>query len=368
MVKKEKFEKTSTSTREYFNSPAVNQSRLKLLLGNNPDAYNSVETPEMYFVEKDHFVIGDAIDCRLTCPEEYEERFYESKLVSKPSDTMKSMIHLIFDTHKMSLTPDEKPIISMQDLPSELIVFALDEHGYQKYWKEQTRINKVLESQDYWEEIIYSIGKTILSQEDVDVITNTEMSLRSNPLCAHLFQTPPAHIKVFYQFPIFFDVSGHSCKGLLDIVVVNYKDKTIQIIDVKTLSRDTLYFPSQFKKFRYDIQGAFYYVGMNIFKQGFKDVEDFTVLNPVFLVESTVKPGNPLMFSMSDVLIDQACHGSYPFHFNDDEKAPIIRHEITGFLSLLHDLTFYTEHGFSKKKEIVVNNGKFTINHSYIAE
>lgn len=357
----------SMPTSAYYEAQGVNQSRLKLLLRNNPEEYNQVQEPELYFQEKEHFVIGDAIDCKLTCPEEFDTRFYVSTLLSKPSDTMISIIRYIFDTFK-DRYPDKfisSTFVGMASLPEfkAIIIESLDAHEYQKNWKTETRINKVLEHHAYWAELVDSDNKTILSQEDMSTITQVEMSLKSNPLCAHLFQTPRQGIEIFYQFPIFFEYEGHDCKGLLDIVVINHKERTIQIIDVKTLSRDTLYFPYQYKKFRYDIQGAFYYVGILKMFSNLDTLKDYKVEKPQFLVESTIKPGTPLIYTMESSAIAQAIDGEDAIL--DTYTYITLRPKVIGFRELLQDLTFYQENGFSKKRNIVENNNQFYLDSSY---
>ena len=83
---------------EYYNDSRLSQSKLKLLLGNNPNLFNTVAEPKLYFEEKKYFLIGDGVDCQLTRPiTEYAEKFHISNVENKPSDTMKSIINQIYD-------------------------------------------------------------------------------------------------------------------------------------------------------------------------------------------------------------------------------------------------------------------------------
>ena len=345
---------------EYYTNPAISQSKLKLLLGPNPNIFNTIQEPELYFEEKKHFLIGDAVDIQLTRSiEEFNQKFHISNLQNKPSDTIKSIVNQVYN-HVREIHGRE---IQTIDRYSNAILDACNDHNYQSRWIDNTRISKVVEAWEYWEDLKSAEGKTVLSSEENDLISQIVMSIRTSPNTSKYFQTSK-DIEVLYQLAIYFPCQGVDCKALLDMVVINHKEKTIQPIDIKTMGDQSIYFPKSLRQRRYDIQAAFY--TQAIFQWCIMQDKylDYKILNFKFIVESTVNPGNPLVFTCSDELLKIGREGrvdEYVRIFNvfdhRHEKLP----EIKGFQQLIEDYKWYMENDFEKNRKIVESQGEFNI-------
>ena len=90
----------------------------------------------------------------------------------------------------------------------------------------------------------------------------------------------------------------------------------------------------------------------------------YTFLDFKFIVESTVNPGNPLIFTCSDELLKIGREGrvdEYVRIFNvfdhRHEKLP----EIKGFQQLIEDYKWYMENEFEKNRKVVESQGEFDI-------
>lgn len=345
---------------EYYTNPAISQSKLKLLLGPNPNIFNTIQEPELYFEEKKHFLIGDAVDIQLTrSMEEFNQKFHISNLQNKPSDTIKSIVNQVYD-HVRKIYGRE---IQTIDRYADAILDACNDHNYQSRWIDNTRISKVVEAWEYWEDLKSAEGKTVLSSEENDLISQIVMSIRTSPNTSKYFQTSK-DVEVLYQLAIYFPCQGVDCKALLDMVVIDHKEKTIQPIDIKTMGDQSIYFPKSLRQRRYDIQAAFY--TQAIFKWCIMQDKylDYKILNFKFIVESTVNPGNPLVFTCSDELLKIGREGrvdEYVRIFNvfdhRHEKLP----EIKGFQQLIEDYKWYMENEFEKNRKIVESQGEFNI-------
>ena len=341
---------------EYYTNPAISQSKLKLLLGPNPNIFNTIQEPELYFEEKKHFLIGDAVDIQLTrSMEEFNQKFHISNLQNKPSDTIKSIINQVYD-HVREIYGRE---IQTIDRYADAILDACNDHNYQSRWIDNTRISKVVEAWEYWEDLKSAEGKTVLSSEENDLISQIVMSIRTSPNTSKYFQTSK-DVEVLYQLAIYFPCQGVDCKALLDMVVINHKEKTIQPIDIKTMGDQTIYFPKSLRQRRYDIQAAFYTEAL----KSKKVYDTYKILPFKFIVESTVNPGNPLIFTCSDELLKIGREGrvdEYVRIFNvfdhRHEKLP----EIKGFQQLIEDYKWYMENDFEKNRKIVESQGEFNI-------
>ena len=351
---------------DYYTNPAISQSQLKLLLGPDPSIFNTIQEPDLYFEEKKHFLIGDGVDIQLTQSlEAFNEKFHVSNIQNKPSDTIKSIVNQVYDLVKEEVGPlADKGLL--RDHTSK-IIDSCNDHNYQPNWKTETRVAKVGESWEYWEDLKAAEGKQVLSQEENDLISQIVMSIRTNPTTSKYFETSK-DVEILDQLAIYFSYCGIDCKALLDRVVVDHKNKTIQPIDFKTMGDQTIYFPKSLRQRRYDIQAAFYTEAL----KSKKEYETYEILPFKFIVESTVNPGNPLVFTCSSELLRIGQFGapktdiygkiSSSGYDHMSEYKSISTSEIKGFHQLIEDYKWYLENGFEKKREIVEAQGEFQIN------
>ena len=346
---------------EYYNDSRLSQSKLKLLLGNNPNLFNTVAEPKLYFEEKKYFLIGDGVDCQLTRPiTEYAEKFHVSNIENKPSDTMKSIINQIYDEARS--VESAQAVGSLRDpLYTETIVEVLNSHGYQSNWKEATRIAKVYEAWEYWDDLRAGEGKTILSAEEDSLISQIVMSIKTNDVTRPYFEQNEGE-EILYQVPIFFTIEEVECKGLLDMIRINHITKTIEPIDIKTLGDNTLNFPKALRQRRYDIQGAFYTEGLRQTYPG------YTILPFKFIVESTTNPGTPLVYTMDTQLLETGKYGRSGIKLKGISQDSLMQvyygriENIKGYLQLIEEYKWYLENGFDRHIKIVNAQGEFTVN------
>ena len=347
---------------DYYINPAISQSQLKLLLGPDPSIFNTIQEPDLYFEEKKHFIIGNGVDIQLTRPiEEFNQKFHISNLQNKPSDTIKSIVNQVYDRVK-----ETYPNIETIQNYNNAILDACNDHNYQPNWKTETRIAKIIEAWEYWEDLKQAEGKVVLSQEENDLISQIVMSIRTNPTTSKYFETSK-DVEILDQLAIYFSYCDIDCKALLDRVIVDHKNKTIQPIDFKTMGDQTLYFPKSLRQRRYDIQAAFYMQALFQWCIQQDKYLDYKILNFKFIVESTVNPGNPLVFTCSSELLDIGKNGRQPYKLCDkpyisSEYITYMKFdEIKGFHQLIEDYKWYMENDFEKNRKIVESQGEFQL-------
>ncbi len=348
---------------DYYINPAISQSQLKLLLGPDPSIFNTIQEPDLYFEEKKHFIIGDGVDIQLTRPiEEFNQKFHISNLQNKPSDTIKSIVNQVYDYVK---EVNGTNILTI-DKYTEAILDSCNNHNYQPNWKSETRIAKVVEAWEYWEDLKAAEGKVVLSQEENDLISQIVMSIRTNPTTSKYFETSK-DVEILDQLAIYFSYCGIDCKALLDRIIIDHKNMTIQPIDFKTMGDQTIYFPKSLRQRRYDIQAAFYTEAL----KSKKEYETYKILPFKFIVESTINPGNPLVFTCSQELLRIGQFGAPKTYLygkivsegydHMSEYKSMVTLEIKGFHQLIEDYKWYMEKDFETKREIVESQGEFQL-------
>jgi hypothetical protein len=386
---------------EYFGSGRLNQSKLKNII--KGVSYLEKDEKKLYYEEKGHFIIGSAVDTILSQGDLAFERQYHPSLVKKPSDAIKSIVQWVFDNY-------EVPGVQELQYLERYILDACDYHAYQKNWKEETRINKIiLEGSSYFSDLIQSKGKQVISKIENDIIDNIVMSFRSHKFTAEYFKDEK-DVDIFYQVPIYFTYMGEDCKALLDMIIIDRYNEVIYPIDFKTTGGNVLSFPGAVKSLRYDIQAAFYTEALlsltapnkenpaGLSRAGellFPKLKGYKIYPFQFMVETTgftvdkitgevnYHQGSPLMFTLSEeqrkigkfgrpeLNLMGSTHDdreTYRFLAGTDEQSTekVYLHEIkyakiAGFIDGIGLFKWYEENGYEFDKEVIENNGNIII-------
>jgi hypothetical protein len=370
---------TKKETLEYFESSALGQSKLKLLLGDLGSFHKEFDS------SAEHFMIGSAVDCILTNSiEAFQEEYYISSVEKLPSEAIVEILGLVHNDllqdyaehleviqgqdESVPVTPFHEFVGELKDW-SAYILDACEKTGWQPRWGADAKLKNIVEpGSAYFLDLCLAFGKTVISQTQAETIKSIVRSLENNPRTARFFdrvffESMP-DITMYYQFPIYFEYRGVQCKALLDMVIVERNDEgkilSITGIDLKTMNGNTYYFPSSIKARRYDIQAAWYTLAL---QHHFAVPEGSDVIKPFqFVVESTTYQGKPLNFIVSESLLNMGRFGrrAIPLHetdtFNlfigDGIGNAIIQHEIKGFEQLLDMYIYHSENGFTEEREI----------------
>lgn len=221
--------------KNYRDTPALSQSFLKLVLSNN---VNKKFKPT---IQMD---IGSYLDSLLTAPDLTDDLF-QVGLAKRPSDAIKGFIDDVFKEAVIEndILIDEE---LNTDLNSDIEVWKLEimmkvrEKGYQPKWGDDAIWKSVLtDGQGYWEELVSSQGKILITQEEFENCQNIAQLACSSSITGKYFQDQE-DIDKYYQMPLYWIYENLSCKGLLDILIFEKETKTIYITDVKSTGVSTL--------------------------------------------------------------------------------------------------------------------------------
>jgi hypothetical protein len=366
----------------------MNQSLLKKLISGPLSFTAAKQEPEkkLYYEEKGHFIVGGAVDCNLTQGEEAFKTEYHltEETLKKPSDVIMSIINMAFDEFLPILNKGEMNTneffnaINSHDIWNSLLHNACNNHNYymnrkKETWQEDGRIDTVKKTNydTYLKSLIDAIGKQILSGEETHIVNSMIMSFKTHPNTAKYFDENLYNnndIDIYYQLPIYFEFFNVDCKALLDLTIVNHKDKTIRPLDIKTTRFEPYYFLSALKEGRYDIQAVFYRAALlSLTKIGGK-LEGYVVLPFQFLVETTTSAmiGTPLVFTCSDDILSVGYNGiPKMYNFLQSQETNPIGNTITyketkGLRQLFDDYQYYEAFGYEKRRE-VRRNGEFLL-------
>lgn len=327
---------TEEQLQEYFNSTAINQSALKVIIDPNGGIEKFIEQQDAllnneddFYEEKKHFIVGKGVDCIISQePEAFKNKYHHSDLIKKPSAVVMAIVREVFFLVTQT-TPIDKvlPFVNYKKEIYDVANNIKDEKGKTGYsmnraaptekqlkenplitdwWNYDNRWSSMKFAQEYWADLILADGKQVLDDGEYNTISNIVISLTTHKHTKHLFVDSP-DVDIVFQFPMFWNYLGEDCKGLLDHLIVDHKNQRVRTIDEKTLGDYILRFPNATKKRRYDIQGSFYAFGLskNLDKLSAligKDITGYSLAPLAFVVESTVKQGVPLIFPMTTEL------------------------------------------------------------------
>lgn len=358
---------TDAQIQEYFNNSALNQSAIKVLLKEGMQSFVRkfqmlLTQEELYYEENDSFLVGSAVDYYISQGEEaFKKKYFFSSLQKKPGPKEMSIINQVFDIVSSKVTTTtviengetremvENPIGKIGDYIKE-IYDACNANKYYmnrgrptdkelakaekqkeviagfeivddetakaditistsintEWWNLDSRPKSILATglaQIYWDELITSVGKQILSDEQKNKVDTIINSFFKHTHTSYLFEENK-DIDVIYQMPLYFEVEGVECKILVDMIVADHTNQTITIYDFKTMWSDVLMFKYALRDRRYDIQASFYHWGVNQNLSwignytGWSRIDKYILKGFAFIVESTGNPGVPIIFPM----------------------------------------------------------------------
>ena len=278
--------------KKYYEHEGISQSKLKDL-NLHPKYFKGRDEETEERPLSGAFLLGSAVDCKLTTPELYDEQF------------------AIIDV--------EKPTGQLGYYINRLLLGDTAEEAYDttKAWnggKLRDNIEKFKENFNtsginYFNCVKKAEGKHIMSLEEKNTIDLVCESLLTSDYTKDYFQIPNGNIEIYKQYPIYWEYNDVKCKSLLDFIEINHDDKTIQPLDLKTTGDSVSYFPNSVFKYRYDIQAAFYTYAVGYSFANTYLNEKYTILPFKFIVESTKYPGTPEMFKCSDELLAMGING-----------------------------------------------------------
>lgn len=238
----------------------------------------------------------------MTTPEELDKAFHIS-LLERPRGLMSKFIEKLppglTDNHDVSFYQK-----------------AYEHSGYgmnirtviSNLWKRKEHV-------DFYTELSKSRGKKVLSAEEYETALICKKELVHNPCTKHYFT---GRAKVLYQLPIYFKLvfqqneqPWHFAKGMLDMLVINHAERTIEIIDIKTTRKGADEFPYAFRTYGYYIQAYFYWYAVKELLAGnavspafpsklLEEVKSYTVKAPLFMVVPKVEGKRALLYSLTN--------------------------------------------------------------------
>lgn len=253
-----------------------------------------------YWVDQFAMNHGNAFECLLTYKQHFDELFYISNEDNYSRGSAKSVIKLVFDTLEVYL-----PL----DTLKEPLLLSASQEGYGGSWTEDRIWNSLLKLEVFYEDLWKAKGKTIISRVDYERIQHQVEMVKNHPFTSHIVKSWTG-----FQVPNYFSYNGIEAKRLYDAV------SDTGLYDIKYTNGSVKDFNFSLRKFRYDIQAAWYSYH-----------QDFPLQ---FLVVSHVTNEPPLLYTLSLKDLTVAYEGiskGTATEFIEDMRVPGIKQIINNY-------------------------------------
>lgn len=268
----------SITEEEYRNDPALSYSTLSRFSKEGFHKLNKLFEP----FSTPSTIFGGIVDTLITGTAKDFEDNYIITYLSLDDDTIQ-IIQAIYDTFKSQYNDFMKiPLIQVSQVAKQNGFWPADK------WSDNARYNGLLKKGDvvgYYKFLIESEGKTVITNEQYQDAIKCVQALKTSEATRFYFaeNEPNSSIQRYYQLKFKATFDGIDYRSMLDTCLVDYANKRIYPIDLKTSSHWEDEFYKSFIQFNYQLQSRLYYRNLeaNVRKDDFfKDfeIEDYTFI------------------------------------------------------------------------------------------
>jgi len=270
--------------KQYREDKSINYSTLKAL-AEHPFKAKQIIDGKKIKADETSLSYGSVFDCLLTTPEEFDNEFLVSDLTL--TDTESELFNHLY---KNNLDFESQ---NLYDISLQLNLWS-------NISKKETRLKKIdtiLKQLKNYKSIKYNANtRSIITTEMYNKALEAKYIIQNHEFTSRFFDEK--RYTIIYQVPIYFTHLGHKCKVLVDMLVIDNLDRVVYQIDIKTLSSYTLYFPSNFREYKYYLQACLYHEGIKFYlvENGLSNYR----IEILYLCSSSTDINHPLVFRLSE--------------------------------------------------------------------
>jgi hypothetical protein len=263
-------------------------------------------------VEKENLAanMGRIVETLLMEPEEFDGRFYLSSLASAPTGLMLEFVEALYK-HTAEATDEFGNVTrEFKDIAQDAYV----DSGFKI--KLEAVLGKFIgtDAEIYYKEIreIRGKGLTVVTTREIDNAEKIVQELKTNFATAEIVNlVSSARWEVRNQFQIEgYEVDGHLFKSMMDKVIIDHQDRTIQVYDLKCTWSVENFLEEYYLYRRAYIQAYLYFKACcSMALDENSSCFGFNVLAPKFIVCDSTNYMNPLIYQLWEEDINDAYRG-----------------------------------------------------------
>jgi hypothetical protein len=223
---------------------------------------------------------GSMVDCLITgSQEEFDNLYYVADYPSI-GDKEQLVAKMLYEKYH-----DSYELFSY--IPNDAILSVINEVGWQKNWRDETRVRVLSERiAMYYNLIIQAGNKTVVDSNTYDHILKMVQALKTSPATQGYFadNDSMSPIRRYYQLKFRAKFEGVCYRCMMDLAVVDYEEKKIYPIDLKTSGHKEWDFQDSFEQWSYMIQARLYWRILKANMSNDPYFKDFTLEDFRFIV------------------------------------------------------------------------------------
>jgi hypothetical protein len=245
--------------------------------------------------------MGRIVETLLMEPHLFDERFYMSSCASTPTGLMLDFVEALY-RHTRDATDEDGVVTTPMN---QLLEAAYKESGFKiKY---EAVINKFIgsDAEIYYNEIrrVRTLNLTVVNTMEVSIAEKIVENLRINSTTAPIVNlVSSSRYEVIDQMQIEgYEIDGHPFKSMLDKVVIDHSQKTIQPYDLKCTWNVENFYEEYYLYRRAYIQAYLYYNAMlHLVKNEDSPYYGYTVERLRFIVCDSTNYYQPLIYTLEN--------------------------------------------------------------------
>lgn len=298
----------------YRKLPYINYSACKVFDESRTKFYKEFILKEAVDPKKSYAsILGDLIHCLLLNPEDSDAKFARLGASGTPKPQMKKFADNLWEVTKQSMNERgevSRPMSSLMDEAFNLTAF--DRKGERVEFKGKTVEDVIArfpnEAEEYYKSKRDNFGKDVIDAKTYDLAEKCITELKVNPVTKEIVnRKSDSRYQVFKEHVIVFKYQGQTLKALCDLLIVDTKEKKIELFDLKSSGWDMDSFESRIVKNRYYIQWSLYYKAVESWAQ--ENYPDYQIVPMKFIVVSSDMSENPLIYTTSEKDVTSGLEG-----------------------------------------------------------
>lgn len=224
---------------------------------------------------------------------------------------------------------------------------AINADLFRRIKKDETRIKKFDNSEFYeFLEFLYNNkDKEFITPGEYSKLLACQDSLYNHKSTKKYFNCGD-NIEEIYQLELNFEYKGRNIKCILDKVIINHINETIQPLDLKSGSVSAKEFMKNFFNYKYYLQGALYNVGIKDYFNNYFEGGCYKILPFKYIYLPTFDYSNPKTFILTNKWEEAAWNG---FTTNSGYR-------YRGIDELIDEINWHIKHQvFNETKEFYEN-------------
>jgi hypothetical protein len=280
--------------------------------------------------------------------------------IKEPVGQMKDLANALFKYTLIESPNEDEPLQNFD----KIFINAVDSVKYDASRKEIAFKGKTLdvildmyknsEAELYYKELLDNRKKKLVSMSLIEKAENIAKKLYAHPYTKEYASiNSEKNIDVFTELTVLFEVKELPYKSMLDKVIVNHENKTIQPLDWKT-SWDNEDPQKAYLKLGYYIQAGLYNYALHQWAKE-HDLGDYEILPMIYIFCDTTGFADPVLLKLTKADIDATWKGF-----------TVRGYRYRGIAELINDIAWHIENRiWSTSYEMYLNKGVVKLHIDY---